>query len=259
MGRQRTDGIASALGSDRDSGIGGQCESADTAERDTGEIDDDPRTAIGRAATGAVSGGVRRSTQDRIGAHVDLAGHAQHGDAPGRKLQHATTHDSREGWLEVSLAVTAIPLPRDKQRRRESGPPPDENPTGPATQAFLDQLDAALGGEAARLSAAAGPRVRLPLFHPALFEVAAGQNWGVSMVSLRVRDVPVVVTLAGHLPEIPADALDRSSQLQGVRLPVPASSRRSSPTPPSRPLGAVISDWVWGASVVGSGAGERRA
>ena len=113
--------------------------------------------------------------------------------------------------------------------------------------------------EAARSSAAAGPRVRLPLFHPALFEVAAGQNWGVSMVSLRVRDVPVVVTLAGHLPEIPADALDRSSQLHGVRLPVPASSRRSSPTPPSRPLGAVISDSVWGASVVGSGAGERRA
>ena len=113
--------------------------------------------------------------------------------------------------------------------------------------------------EAARLSAAAGPRVRLPLLHPAPFEVAAGQNWGVSMVSLRVRDVPVVVTLAGHLPEIPADALDRSSQLQGVRLPVPASSRRSSPTPPSRPLGAVISDSVWGASVVGSGAGERRA
>ena len=135
----------------------------------------------------------------------------------------------------------------------------DPSNAGPATQAFLDQLDAALGGEAARLSAAAGPRVRLPLFHPALFEVAAGQNWGVSMVSLRVRDVPVVVTLAGHLPEIPADALNRSSQLQCVRLPVPASSRRSSPTPPRRPLGAVISDSVWGASVVDSGAGERRA
>jgi len=52
----------------------------------------------------------------------------------------------------------------------------DPSNAGPATQAFLDQLDAALGGEAARLSAAAGPRVRLPLFHPAPFEVTAGQN-----------------------------------------------------------------------------------
>ena len=109
------------------------------------------------------------------------------------------------------------------------------------------------------LSAAAGRRVRLPLLHPAPFEVAAGQNWGVSMVPLCVRDVPVVVTLAGHFAEIPADAFDHSSHFQCVRLPVPANSRRSSPPPPSRPLGAVISDSVWGASVVGSGTGERRA
>src|SRR5215217_4579565 len=72
---------------------------------------------------------------------------------------------------------------------------------------------------AAEASAAAGARVLVSHPHPPALVLAPGHHRLLGMVPAHVLDVAVVGALAGHLAQVPADAVVGLAQAHGDRVP----------------------------------------